>query len=148
MLTNTTKDTIANLIEEYNAINEPESVVVEKVVDHMSENNLLDSDEDDYLAAVETYIRQQLANSDEPDAELAELERQDVASRLINSLNIIEMELDDEDDIEQDEDGDDDFRNAEEDEWRSDFRGRGYSNKFEMEDEENFDMVLDAEDEF
>ena len=148
MLTNTTKDTIANLIEEYNAINEPESVVVEKVVDHMSENNLLDSDEDDYLAAVETYIRQQLANSDEPDAELAELERQDVASRLINSLSIIEMELDDEDDIEQDEDGDDDFRNAEEDEWRSDFRGRGYSNKFEMEDEENFDMALDLEDEF
>ena len=148
MLTNTTKDTIANLIEEYNAINEPESVVVEKVVDHMSENNLLDSDEDDYLAAVETYIRQQLANSDEPDAELAELERQDVASRLLNSLSIIEMELDDEDDIEQDEDGDDDFRNAEEDEWRSDFRGRGYSNKFEMEDEENFDMALDLEDEF
>lgn len=147
-MTTNIKNVIDNLIEEFNAPNEPESVVVEKVIDSLSENNLLDSDEDEYLAAVEAYIRQQLISSEESDNELAELERQDVASKLINSLRVVEMELDDEDDIEQDEDGDDDFRNAEEDEWRSDFRGRGFSSKFQMEDEENFDMAFDAEDDF
>jgi hypothetical protein len=147
-MTTNIKNVIDNLIEEFNAPNEPESVVVEKVIDSLSENNLLESDEDKYLATVEAYIRQQLISSEETDNELAELERQDVASKLINSLRVVEMELDDEDDIEQDEDGDDDFRNAEEDEWRSDFRGRGFSSKFQMEDEENFDMAFDAEDDF
>lgn len=147
-MTTNIKNVIDNLIEEFNAPNEPESVVVEKVIDSLSENNLLESEEDEYLATVEAYIRQQLISSEESDNELAELERQDVASKLINSLRVVEMELDDEDDIEQDEDGDDDFRNAEEDEWRSDFRGRGFSSKFQMEDEENFDMAFDAEDDF
>ena len=147
-MTTNIKNVIDNLIEEFNAPNEPESVVVEKVIDSLSENNLLESDEDEYLATVEAYIRQQLISSEESDNELAELERQDVASKLINSLRVVEMELDDEDDIEQDEDGDDDFRNAEEDEWRSDFRGRGFSSKFQMEDEENFDMAFDAEVDF
>ncbi len=147
-MTTNIKNVIDNLIEEFNAPNEPESVVVEKVIDSLSENNLLESEEDEYLATVEAYIRQQLISSEESDNELAELERQDVASKLINSLRVVEMELDDEDDIEQDEDGDDDFRNAEEDEWRCDFRGRGFSSKFQMEDEENFDMAFDAEDDF
>lgn len=158
---NTLKENISDLLAVHATENEPNNIIVDKVVMELIEQNLIeqsfvdllnDNDDDEVnnniIDIVEAYVEKQLLalNQDEDDKELASIEAQDVALRLVKSLEVIEDDLEDEQDWDDDE-GDEEFRDAEEDEWRNDFRGRGFS-KFQLEDEENFDLDLDDEHEF
>lgn len=158
---NTLKENINDLLAIHATENEPNNVIVDKVVMELIEQNLIeqsfvdlvhnnDNDEvnNNIIDIVEAYVEKQLLafNQDEDDKEIANIEAQDVALRLVKSLEVIEEELEDEQDWSEDE-GDEEFRDAEEDEWRNDFRGRGFS-KVQLEDEENFDLEFDDEHEF
>ncbi len=79
---------------------------------------------------------------DEADAAVQRLERAgtDIASIFLKSIDAVDFDDDEEDDEGWDEG--DETLNGEEEDWRNEFRGRGYV-RDDMEDEENYDPSSD-----
>jgi hypothetical protein len=140
-ITQEVKEAVADVILQNSLWHESNDNTYTRIVESLVKSDIIDANDEDVLK----YIKSVVYNEDEEADEYELTSLDNIVDNLVKALEIDDYDDDDDDDDLDNfnDEGDDDLRYAEEDEWREDFNGRGF-NKYQLEDEENYELSYDG----